>query len=319
MFKNKDGEELQSISIYSGINRGIFRKGVALTSSTLRQKSMGKDPYDTVWDLGGIADIAFYAGVGVGVASVAAGVGLIKAAPRVWGMLHRANQANLSNLVGWERSLEDSVNKFKKLKVEIATQGMTPARGKSLIDYQNEVSNFSDKVADAENTFEKADAHANKVGARMSKAGKWLAGIGAAIIVAAAIVKAVQMSQYYNRDFTTIPTMIVDEADIVSYAKDENGNKVKNVNFDQFVYYDVVKCNRQEVGIHKSAQKGVSDYKSWGCGDAADLNADIGKQWLAMYVNRSSAKGSPILADSVTLKTGEGSDKIPQNCNHMCR
>ncbi|MBQ6421514.1 MAG: hypothetical protein IJK02_10610, partial [Clostridia bacterium] len=52
------------------------------------------------------------------------------------------------------------------------------------------------------------------------------------------------------------------------------------------------------------AQGGVSDYKEWGCGDAADINADVGKQWLAMYVNRSAAKGDPILADSLRLEKG---------------
>ena len=69
--------------------------------------------------------------------------------------------------------------------------------------------------------------------------------------------------------------------------------------------------------IHKNAQNGVSDYKSWGCGDAADINADVGKQWLAMYVNRSSAKGDPILADTLTLQ--KGSDKKPDNCNGCLR
>ena len=107
--------------------------------------------------------------------------------------------------------------------------------------------------------------------------------------------------------------MIVDEADIVTYTTDENGEQVKNINFDQFAYYEVVKCNRQEIGLHTSAQGGVSDYKSWGCGDAADINADVGKQWLAMYVNRSSAKGNPILAD--TLKLQKGSEKTPDDCN----
>ncbi len=61
------------------------------------------------------------------------------------------------------------------------------------------------------------------------------------------------------------------------------------------------------------AQKGVSRYVEWGCGDAADLNADIGKQWLALYVNRSPEKGNPILADSLTVQYKE--TKTPENCN----
>ena len=106
---------------------------------------------------------------------------------------------------------------------------------------------------------------------------------------------------------------IVDRADIVTEVTDAKGNKDEIIDFKQFAYYEVVKCNRQEVGIHKSAQKGVSDYASWGCGDAADLNADIGKQWLAMYVNRSAQKGNPILADTLTLQ--KGSSQTPEGCN----
>ena len=117
-----------------------------------------------------------------------------------------------------------------------------------------------------------------------------------------------------NRTFTKIPVMIVDEADIVTYLVDSNGdpvldekgNQKKNIDFNQFAYYQVVKCNRQAIGIHPDAQSGVSDYESWGCGDAADLNCDIGKQWLALYTIKNPAKGDPIFADSLKVTYGEG-------------
>ena len=150
---------------------------------------------------------------------------------------------------------------------------------------------------------------------KMGTVGKWIMGIGGAIMIMAAVLKGVQIYKYYHRDFTIIPIMIVDESDIVTYVKDKNGKDVKLINFDQFAYYEVVKCNRQEIGLHKNVQSGVSDYKSWGCGDAADINADVGKQWLAMYVNRSAGKGNPILADTLTLKTGKDSEKTPSDCN----
>ena len=148
---------------------------------------------------------------------------------------------------------------------------------------------------------------------KVDTAGKWLMGIGGALMVLAAVLKGVQIKKYYNRTFTMIPTMIVDEADIVTYSTDDQGNQVKSVAFDQFAYYEVVKCNRQEIGVSSDAQGGVDQYKEWGCGDAADLNADVGKQWLAMYVNRSQEKGSPILADSLTLQMK--SAEMPSDCN----
>ena len=84
---------------------------------------------------------------------------------------------------------------------------------------------------------------------------------------------------------------------------------------------EVVRCNRQDVGVYSGAQEGVKNYQKWGCGDAGDLNGDVGMQWLAMYVNRSSTKGNPIIADSITIVKNEDkddSDKIPAapaNCN----
>ena len=85
------------------------------------------------------------------------------------------------------------------------------------------------------------------------------------------------------------------------------------IRFAQFAYYDVVKCSLQEIGVHKNAQNVVSEYKSRGCGDAADINADVGIQRLAMYMNRSSAKGDPILADTLIIQ--KGSDKSPSDCS----
>ena len=137
-------------------------------------------------------------------------------------------------------------------------------------------------------------------------------GAGAVLMIGAAIVKGYQMYKYYQRDFTPIPLMIVDEADIVSYIKDENGNDVKSINFDQYVYYEAAKCNRQAVGQISDWQDGVEDYAKWGCGDVADLNGDFGQEWLALYTVKNTAKGGPILADSLTLQYG--SSELPKDC-----
>ena len=256
IFKNNDGKEMESISIYSGINRGIFRKGVALTKNALDQKNMGKDPYEKIWDETGIVSIISYVTFGLSTVSIVTGAVL-----------------------------------FAKFKDVVFT------------------------VIDTDDVFITMDGGDPMAGTKqaLGTTGKWLMGIGGALMIVAAVIKAIQMYEFYNRTFTQIPTMIVDEADIVSYTPGENGQSIKNINFDQFDYYEVVKCNRQEVGSHKSAQKGVSRYVEWGCGDAADLNADIGKQWLALYVNRSPEKGNPILADSLTVQYKE--TKTPENCN----
>ena len=252
IFRDSDGKELQSISIYSGINRAIFRKGVALTSDTLMQKSMGKDPYEQIWDEGGLVDIIAYSTFGLGAAAMITGVILT---------IVRAKVPNM--LTVWTKTDYG----FEFLSNEVTRYNFNPLK--------------------------------------MSAAARWLMGIGGALMIIAAVLKGVQIYEYYHRTFTQIPNMIVDEADIVSYTTNDEGEEVKIITFDQFAYYEVVKCNRQEIGIHTNAQDGVKDYKEWGCGDAADINADVGKQWLALYVNRSKAKGSPILADSLLLRTGK--------------
>ena len=279
IFKDKDGKELENISIYSGINRAIFRKGVALTSNALMQKNLGKNPYDKFWDEGGLADIIVYSGFITGTLTLITGsimlVKVQKAIDDLFGMLEMISSHSMQSMKVENGVVEITVNLSQTTEIREKLWELFPTK----------------------------------------TAAQWIMGIGGALMIMAAALKGVQIYKYYHRDFTMIPVMIVDESDIVSYTTDENGKQVKLINFNQFAYYEVVKCNRQEIGLHKNVQNGVSDYKKWGCGDAADLNADVGKQWLAMYVNRSAAKGNPILADTLTLKTGKDSEKTPADCN----
>lgn len=277
-FKDKSEKELENISIYSGINRAIFRKGVALTKNALDQKNMGKDPYGELWDEDGIVAISSYCVMASGVISMVTGAAIAINAARHAGALKEAM---------W-------------------------AKDGAYMDLFSDLNASEDAVQGALDEYNKA-RDAFTANQSMSTVGKWLMGIGGAMMIIAAVIKAVQMYEFYHRTFTQIPAMIVDEADIVNYTPGENGKSIKNINFDQFDYYEVVKCNRQEVGLHGNAQKGVSSYVEWGCGDAADLNADIGKQWLALYVNRSPEKGNPILADSLTVQYKE--TKTPEGCN----
>ena len=259
LFKDADGNIRESVSIYSGINRAIFRKGVALTSQALQQKTMGVDPYQNFFDENGmvnlVTNVLFGLGGGIALAGSAFFLGSLLYIKSTYGYVRSLTHAN--TVINNQLFTSDPLN-----DVEIIT------------------------------------------GAKYSMAGRWLMGIGGALMIMAAVLKGVQIHQYYNRTFSKIPVMIVDEADIVSYTTDDAGRQVQNINFDQFAYYEVVKCNRQIIGVNSDAQGGVSDYKEWGCGDAADINADVGKQWLAMYVNRSAAKGDPILADSLRLEKG---------------
>ena len=97
------------------------------------------------------------------------------------------------------------------------------------------------------------------------------------------------MKDHYKVDFTPAPHYIVDEKDITAY----NAKGEKIVIKNQGAYYKAAKCNRAENAEY---------YKV--LGEVSDLNGDVGKQWLALYVERNEAK-DPILADSffVSSKT----------------
>ena len=148
-------------------------------------------------------------------------------------------------------------------------------------------------------------------------------GIGGAILIGAAIVKAVQMYKYYDRKMTPIPRMIVDESDIVTYLTDEktgkplldeNGKQKKNIDFNTYEYYTAVKCNRPEVGEIGDWQDGVKEYENKDnyCYDIADLNCDMGQEWVALYTVKSKNKGNPVMADSLTMQYGKKG--MPEDC-----
>lgn len=289
LFKNSKGEKMESISIYTGINRAIFREGVALTNDAMVEKNMGNDPYGDIWDLGGMADITSYTMLGVGVLNLTTGALMYSYAAKA--------------VPGLEKAFDTAQNAFNTSttrSIEVVT------KHKTLVTKETMESLLYSRDA-AKNSLETTKS--------LGTAGKWMMGIGGALMIAFAILKGVQMYQYYHVEFSRIPVMIVDEADIKTTVKGDDGKNVTLTNFDQFVYYDVVKCNRQEIGLSPSAQKNVDKYKEWNCGDAADINGDVGQEWVAMYVNRSPKKGNPILADSLVLKLGKDSEKKPTDRN----
>ena len=325
------GENKDSISVYTGVNRAIFRKGVALTSTARMRKDMGDDPYDVWLADGGYGYIITYTVMGAGLVTMVTGVVMTVRAYKAYDVALAAQHAAeaavaarsakiatiCKNTEHFSDIMWKAQERVNNINWMIENNYATPSTFDNLGPAQ-------EALAKATKDFNKAEVVEkeliNSLGdkpevqiAKMSTTGRWLMGIGGALMLIAAAVKIIEITQFYDREFTVIPSMIVDEANIVSYDTDENGKQTKNINFNQFLYYEVVKCNRQQIGLHKNAQDGVDEYDDWGCGDFADLNADVGKQWLALYVNRSREKGDPMLADGI--KVQYGSDGIPDGYN----
>ena len=125
---------------------------------------------------------------------------------------------------------------------------------------------------------------------------RMMAGFGVAMVVLAGITTYLtwrDMKAYYKVDFTPIPHFMVDEKDITGY----NRKGEKTVLTNQAAYYKAVECNRV---------KGDKYFDV--VGNLADMNGDVGKQWLALYAAKNVAM-EPILASS--LKAVVGSSEIP--------
>ena len=290
-------EDKESVDIFTGVNRAAFRGGVALTSEALMEQNAGRgQAYDKIWDNTGIVAITSYCSAFVGLVTMGVGAYMMKTGVEIITPIE-----TLRNL---EMSVTDAKIAISQFEIDHI--------GKAIPE------NLQNNLTNAQNNLNAA--RSNTAPTSLGVAGRWVMGIGGALLIAAAIVKGVQMWKYYDRDMTPIPRMIVDESDIVTYLTDdagkplldENGSQKKNIDFNTYEYYTAVKCNRPEVGEIGDWQDGVKEYQDHGCFDIADLNADMGQEWIALYAVKSSNKGDPILADSLTLQYGK--DKMPDGC-----
>ena len=290
------------LSIYTGVDRSVFRGGVALTSQALMEQNIGRSSsYVELWGNTGILAISSYAAAALSVVAIIGGA-VMKAKGITY--LNGITKAEVQNAAARVKRLQDRL------------KDMESFFGKNSRHYRQSEGNL--EVAKKQYNYYKS----KEVPSKMGIAGRWVMGIGGALLVGASVVKGVQLYKYYKRDMTPIPNMIVDESDIVTYQTDENGdpvtdesgNQKKNIDFNTFEYYTAVLCNRQEVGEIGDWQSGVEEYASQGCGDVADMNADMGQEWLALYTVKSSSKGAPVLADS--LKLQYGSKDMPDDCTN---
>ncbi len=128
--------------------------------------------------------------------------------------------------------------------------------------------------------------------ARTALCSKLAIGFGVAMVVLAGISTYYtyqDLVEHYKVEFTPIPRYMVDEKDITAY--NENGEKIVIKN--QSAYYKAVECNRD----YRDEFFKVLD-------TLADMNGDVGSQWLALYAAKNEA-AAPILASSLLVKIND--------------
>lgn len=117
-------------------------------------------------------------------------------------------------------------------------------------------------------------------------------GFSVAFVIISAITVYLtyrDMQAFYNVEFTPIPHYMVDEKDIIGY--NAKGEKIMLKN--QSAYYKAVECNR------------ASDAEFYNVlGKCADMNGDVGSQWLALYSVKKDLM-EPILASSLQVVVGK--------------
>ena len=129
--------------------------------------------------------------------------------------------------------------------------------------------NWMDEIEDIDEKLN-SDNLANEVQSPISKYLTIGVGVAAAFFLAWSIYSTYQdLKEYYDVEFTPIPHYVVDVKDITAYNANGERIFVKN----QREYYKAAECNRTEAN------------EMFGMlGTCADLDGDVGSQWLALAV-----------------------------------
>ncbi|MCR4604547.1 MAG: hypothetical protein K5639_00940 [Eubacterium sp.] len=258
-------KDVDIASVYEKVDRGIYEKGaVALTDKAKRAKASAAEmESEDAYKLGTVPIVLWSVTAGMALAtSVTIGI-YDKFASGVYKAFESASIHGVSGKAG-----EELMKKFGSMKFLNArfstTQTPTSVSGKMDI--------------------------IGVKGVTLSPS-KLFTGLMAGMVVitvimigVSAVATIADKINYYKTDFLPIPKYMVDTADIT----DKNGNVIDN----KTAYYRAVEISRPN-GPSKIEK---DNYKAMG--DRADLNGDIGKQWLALYTVKYT-EGRPILTNSL--------------------
>ena len=274
-------KEVEAISIYEGVDRELFKSGVAVTS-TARDYSKSSENrwYDAFIESG------LFKKVEIGLV----GGTLLTGALALYGKMMSSTL-----LYRYTREIIGSVSMRQPIPIQLSDRSTeaiqrvvwdfskgaaddVTERGEALIRKMYRMVEFHrDESGDMAHALtEVADkSMAKSWGYKIHMGLKTGATVFCVILsVASIVVTVVTLYQYYNRDHLPIPKRLVD------LSHNEN---------NETVY---------------TAYKSILDQNE----KAGDLNAGSSKQWLAIYMTKDEWAGNPILAP----ENGEGFDFITQ-------
>ena len=284
-YADEELEDITRTSVYEGVDRGIYQKGgVALTSDALRTRALNRQHNKAndswlstksivLWAVTGAAMLGF-------LTTVPFGIRLLRANIKLNTLTEKYNKA--MNI-----TLEDVENMFLE-------EGM-PLEGEDVVVTPE--SWLKETQITAESKMNMQKDYINGFSSSSNTAAWMSVGFAAVTVIMSAVSAYMtwqDLKDHYKVDFSPIPHYMVDETSITYY--NERGEKLVKEN--HAAYYDAVTCNRKE-----------SDRNFEALGNCADLNGDVGQQWLALYACKDYEEMQPILADSFRVVVG--SSEIP--------
>ena len=282
-YETNDLGDFEPVSIYAGVNREIFEKGkVALTNKALRAEAMKNNmvidhPLSAstyiLWGATAVAAAGMIASWAIRTPYAKALSVLTEAKDAIIRVNEKASEklASLLNVdVGPEFAEKSRIilDVRKEFLVEVVGQKYAAQAG----DYYESVKKLASK-----------SKICTYLGAAFTFAMAVLAGYSIYSTIK-------ELMDYYRVDYTPIPKYIVEETAIT-----ETVNGVTTVKRNDSAYYQVAECNRKQ---------GADFYEQ--LQNYADLNGDVGKEWLALYYVKQDDR-APIKADSLKVVTGTSS------------
>ena len=285
-YQSASFDKFEQISIYYGVDRAIYEKGgVALTSDAIRSKAvMEETPEQSIalhiWS--GIA-----AGFAVVGASVFIGSTIIKNSAD---KIINAYNTTLESLENTIINNTMTYNSMKASLLRMQEKGLTQLAETQTQNMNAYVQNISRVKTQLAKFYENNDInYIEKMESRSNLCSKLKAGAAVFTVVMVAVTAVLvyydyqQMKEYYNVPFTPMPKYIIEEKDLIGFNK--NGEKIVLKN--QSAYYKLAECSRS-----------ANDEFYNVLGTGADMNGDVGKQWLALYAVKKELM-QPIIASSL--------------------
>ena len=278
-YKDASFDDFEEISIYDGVDRGIYEKGgVGLTSDAYRQNAM----QTAIENNSNGLSLWTYVSMALSAASVVA-FGAAVSAKIMNSAAIRAYNAPINAIKTRMAAAEADVAR-QMLHVETMVKSVVGGNPQNYLANLDAAMETYATEAEALKIAENPQ-YLKRLQARSGMCNRLMLGIGIAMIILIGITTYLTYQDMVNRykvDFTPIPRYMVDEDDITAY----NAKGEKVVIKNQAAYYKAALCNRTGGDYYGTV------------GNIGDLNGYVGQQWLALYAERNEMK-APVLADSL--------------------